>query len=220
MDAKSIKWIGHAGFFIECGPLILAIDPFRVESKPEKLADIVLVTHPHFDHCSREDIIKVAKRDATIIAPKGCIEGDAGLRVEISKPGFKKDFEGLSIEAVPAYNTKPERLSYHPRSNGWVGYVVGYNGARLYHAGDTDAIPEMAALGEIEYALLPIGGTYTMDVEEAIGAAKTIGARHTVPMHYKNLLGKEGSKAVESKFRSEVEGALIMPEIQKPTYSF
>ncbi|MCL5434274.1 MAG: MBL fold metallo-hydrolase [Candidatus Marsarchaeota archaeon] len=220
MDAESIKWIGHASFIVECGSQVLAIDPFRIEATPEKGADIVLVTHPHFDHCSKDDIRKVAGRDAVIVAPQGCIEEDAGFKVEISRPGFKKAFGEVVVKAVPAYNIKPERLSYHPKAKGWVGYVIEYKGSRLYHAGDTDAIPEMKELGEMDYALLPIGGTYTMGVDEAIKAAETIAAKHAVPMHYKNLLGKEGSEAAESKFTSKVEGALVMSEIQKPTYSF
>jgi L-ascorbate metabolism protein UlaG (beta-lactamase superfamily) len=101
-----------------------------------------------------------------------------------------------------------------------VGYIIDVGGMRIYHAGDTDYIPEMKGLKDIHAALLPVGGTYTMDVAEAIEAAKAIAPKFFVPMHYKNLLGKEGSRVAEEQIRKGVGSALIMKEVQEPTYAF
>ncbi|MEM3827206.1 MAG: MBL fold metallo-hydrolase, partial [Candidatus Micrarchaeaceae archaeon] len=115
---------------------------------------------------------------------------------------------------------KSERLSFHPKSNKWVGYVIEAEGERIYHAGDTDAIPEMKELHGIDYALLPVGGTYTMTAEEAVEATRYIKPRHVVPMHYKNLLGRDGAEKAEQILRSKLDNVVTLKEVQEPTYSF
>ncbi len=136
------------------------------------------------------------------------------------KPGFTDEFRGIGIGTVPAYNYREERRNFHPKENGWIGWIVDVNGYRIYHAGDTDFIDEMKGLGNIGASLLPIGGHYVMTVDEAIEAAKVINAQKAVPMHYKALLGKEGSERAEEKFRKNLKNAAVMKEIQEPMYSF
>ncbi|MGC8622670.1 MAG: MBL fold metallo-hydrolase [Candidatus Micrarchaeia archaeon] len=218
--SKKLFWIGHASFYLKSGGYTIYIDPFRVSDKIAKTekADLILVTHAHFDHFSKEDIEKISKEGTKIIASTQTLE--ASDNVQIATPGFKSSFHGIEIEAVPAYNIKSERLSFHPKSNRWVGYVLEAEGERIYHAGDTDAIPEMKSLEGIDYALLPIGGTYTMDVQEAIEAAGYINPKHVIPMHYKNLLGEEGSKKAEQMLKAGLDNVLDLKEVQKPTYSF
>ncbi|HVC58285.1 MAG TPA: MBL fold metallo-hydrolase [Candidatus Acidoferrales bacterium] len=219
---KSLFWIGHGSFYIKSGGKTIVIDPFKITEKMKEKADILLITHGHFDHCNDEDVRRVVKEGTRIISAEGCDAVNGYKNVTIAKPGFKHMIDGIEIEAVPAYNTDPKKQGYHPKSRNWVGYVIRIPGMVVYHAGDTDFIPEMAELkGKgIDVALLPVGGTYTMGLEEAIRAAEAIGARHTVPMHFKNLLGKEGSELAIREFKVRVKGALILEEVQEPTYGF
>ncbi len=213
-------WVGHACFYVKANGLNIFIDPFRVPTQLKEKADLLLITHAHFDHCNKDDIEKVVKKDTVMISSQGCLEEKGYKDVITSKPGFRYDFKGIRIEAVPAYNIVEERLNYHPKANNWVGYVLDINGTRIYHAGDTDFIKEMRDLKGLDAALLPIGGTYVMSVDEAIDAGREINAKSTVPMHYKNLLGRQGSMIAEEKFKNGLKSALIMKEIAEPTYSF
>jgi len=217
--AKSLFWTGHAGFYLKTKEGIIYIDPYMVSGVKEK-ADLILITHAHFDHCSKKDIDKVIKSTTKIIAAPQCLSKKDYGNLEIAEPGFKSSFKNATVEAVPAYNIKSDRLSFHPRSNRWVGYVISFDGAKIYHAGDTDFINEMKALKDLDLALLPMGGTYTMDVNEAIGAANSIDSKHVAPMHYKNLLGRSGSELAEKRFMSGAQNALILKEVAEPSFSF
>jgi L-ascorbate metabolism protein UlaG (beta-lactamase superfamily) len=192
-----IHWLGHASFKIEKGQKIF-IDPFQLRV-PEKDADVILITHDHFDHCSIDDIRKLANQQAVIIAAKMCRAKIDNLKSEVAKiiyfmPGDKIKVNNASIEAVPAYNVNKFRapgVVFHPKEMGYVGYVIEIDKIRIYHAGDTDFIPEMNNLGRIDIAMLPIGGTYTMNVEEAVEAVKAIKPKYTIPMHYGSIVGSE-----------------------------
>ncbi len=220
MDIKrDLHWIGHASFYLDYEDKHIFIDPFSIRAENVPKADLVLITHAHFDHCSKKDIDKVIKPGTEIIAAPGCLKGGEYKHITVAKPGFKESAIGIGIEAIPAYNNVDGRLSFHPRSNDWVGYIITVGGKRLYHAGDTDYIEEMNSLSGIHAALLPIGGKYTMNVDEAIMAAKAIGADITIPMHYKHLLGREGSADAEKKFAAEVGSAMVMKEVQEADYS-
>lgn len=181
----NICWLGHASFVID-EDVVIYVDPYRLEGRSGlKPADIILITHSHFDHCSKKDIDKIRKKDTVIIAPADCkpeIEG----QVSALEPGKRKEIKGVSIEAVPAYNIGKE---FHPREKGWVGYIMTIKGTRIYHAGDTDLIPEMESI-EADIALLPVGGTYTMDAEQAADAAKKIKPMIAIPMHYGSVVGR------------------------------
>lgn len=213
-------WLGHASFYIETGSYTIFIDPFRVPGTLRERADLILVTHAHFDHCSKDDINKVMKKETRIIAAPGCLSANEYKNLTVAEPGFKSSLHGINIEAVPAYNIRSERLQFHPKANRWVGYVVDANGMRIYHAGDTDLVPEMRNLSGIYAALLPVGGTYTMAPDEAVEAASVIKPKFFVPMHYKNILGREGSKNAEERLMKELDNCHIMKEVQEPSYSF
>ena len=130
-----LEWLGHAGFRITDG-VVLYIDPYDIAGG--SVADIILVTHPHFDHCSAKDIEKVRKEDTVVVCTSDCnVPGDA----RIVAPGDCLDIKGVEITAVPAYNIDK---TFHPRDAGFVGYVVTVGGKKIYHAGDTDLIPEMS----------------------------------------------------------------------------
>lgn len=172
-----LTWTGQSGVRIKSG-IVVHIDPYKV-ARPEK-ADLILITHAHRDHYSVDDI-KAIKKDGTVLVVPRDLE-KCGLTAEVKaiEPGQVLEIKGIKIGAVPAYNTNK---SYHPQANKWLGYVLEIDGITVYHAGDTDQIPEMKDLSGVDIALLPVGGTYTMDPAEAAEAAKVIRAGLTIPMH-------------------------------------
>ncbi len=210
---KTLFWIGHASFYIKLDGYNIFIDPFQVGPSIKEKADLVLITHAHSDHWSKDDLKKVMKPDAEIMCPQGCMNEDNYKNFRIIAPGFGDKFRGVELRTIPAYNTKKERLMFHPKENNWVGWIVNVNGFSIYHAGDTDFITEMKELKNIGASLLPMGGHYVMDVDEAMMAAKAIGAQYAIPMHYKMLLGKDGTAAAEEKWR-KLGNAMIMKEVQ------
>jgi len=217
MEFDFLKWIGHASFMIE-GEKRIYIDPFKL-SKSFGDADIIFITHSHFDHLSIDDIRKVATKETIVVAPTEAKSKLASFNTFLAEPMKKYNLNGVEFETVNAYNVKKERLNFHPKQNNWLGYIINAGGKRIYHAGDTDFIDEMKSI-KCDLALLPIGGTYTMNVEEAIEAAKAIDAKYFAPMHYKALLGREGSKEAEDKFKKGVKNSILLKEVQEPSYSF
>ncbi|HTY44090.1 MAG TPA: MBL fold metallo-hydrolase [Patescibacteria group bacterium] len=191
-----LKWLGHSSFMIKNSKVIY-IDPFKISEGREK-ADIILITHDHFDHCSVEDMEKIIKEGTKIFAPADCQSKIAKFKTpvdaEIVEPDREFSYGNIKIDTIPAYNIDK---SFHPKEEGWVGYVVKMNDVLVYHAGDTDVIPEMQKLtgykqpGKIFIALLPIGGRFTMTAEEAAEAAKIIKPSLAIPMHFGNIIGTE-----------------------------
>ncbi len=193
----SASLLAHDSVMIVSGGKTIYIDPYRIsESSPK--ADLILVTHEHYDHCDPDVIRQLSDEDTKIVAAKGCaskIENDVTETVA----GDSMTVDDISIRAVEAYNIgKP----YHPKGLG-VGYIIKVNDVKIYHAGDTDRIPEMKMLKDenIDIAFLPAGGTYTMDVKEASDAAADIMPKVAVPMHYGVVTGTE---ADTEKFRALV----------------
>jgi len=193
------------------GPKTVVIDPFKVDDLPK--ADLVLITHDHYDHLSLEDLAKaVDPGKTTIIAAQACGEklGDvAAKKIELVEPGDQKIVDGINIHAVPAYNTnkfKAPGQPFHPKEAGYVGFVVTINGTNFYHTGDTDFIDEMKALGPIDVMFVPVSGTYVMTAEEAAEAVAAIKPKIAVPMHYGAIVG---SDADATKFKSLVKNCRV-----------
>lgn len=193
----NIHWFGHDTFKI-VGEKIIYTDPFKVKKKD--LADIILITHEHFDHCSTDDIKKVQGPKTVIVAPRDCIKKFSG-NTKAVKPGDSINVEGIDIEVVPAYNTNKQ---FHTKDKGWVGYIFTLNGQRIYLAGDTDHIPEMKTF-RADIALLPVSGTYVMTPEEAVQAALDIKPRIAIPMHYGSIVG---SKSDAQRFADGLKGKI------------
>ena len=175
--AENIFWLGHDSFRLK-GEKVVYIDPWKLAAGAEK-ADVVLVTHDHSDHLSQDDIAKISQADTVVVAPQ-VVASKLGSKPIVVKPGDKIIAAGVSIEVVPAYNTNKK---FHPKSAGHVGYIVTLSGKRIYHAGDTDLIPEMTQV-QCDIALLPVSGTYVMTATEAAEAANTIKPALAIPMHY------------------------------------
>jgi len=184
-----IKWLGHDGFEIATDEVTLMIDPFQVEG--DRQADIILVTHPHYDHCSVDDIARLKKPSTVIVTEPESAEklSAANLAgdIRIVKPGDSLTVSGIPIEVVAAYNVDKH---FHPKEKNWLGFIVTMDGVRVYHAGDTDMIPEMNGLS-VDIALLPVSGTYVMTADEAVAAAKRIKPKTAIPMHYDSIVGSE-----------------------------
>jgi L-ascorbate metabolism protein UlaG (beta-lactamase superfamily) len=167
-------------------------------SDPSKKADLILVTHSHSDHCDPAKIEKFRKKGALVMAPEDCASEINGGFKKL-KPGEVAIVDNIKVEALHAYNIKRFRSSgipYHPKGYG-VGYLIIIDGKRIYHAGDSDFIPEMKKVGPVDVALLPIGNTYTMNVAEAAEAAIAIQPRIVIPMHRLNANPEDFKKRVE-----------------------
>jgi L-ascorbate metabolism protein UlaG (beta-lactamase superfamily) len=177
-----LHWLGHDCFRIEWEGVTIYIDPYRIKGGPP--ADLILITHDHFDHCSPEDITRIQKADTIFVTVASAAVNLKG-QVEIVKPGDEVTLKGVRIQAVPAYNTNKFRSPgnpFHPKEKGYVGFVLTLGERRIYHTGDSDHIPEMADI-ETDVALLPVSGIYVMTAEEAAEAAKTIQPKVAIPMH-------------------------------------
>jgi L-ascorbate metabolism protein UlaG (beta-lactamase superfamily) len=201
IEGLEITWLKHDAFLLKGDGIVVAIDPYELRSVPEK-ADLVLVTHDHFDHCDPNSVRLVAKPDAVIVAPQNAAS-KLGKNVRVVKAGDVLTEKGVTIKVVPAYNVRPERQRFHPKNYGGVGYLITLAGKTVYHPGDTDLIPEMDNLGQVDIALLPVSGTYVMDAQEAAEAVKRIKPTHVIPMHYGSIVG---SKADAEKFAQLVAG--------------
>ncbi|MBR1478690.1 MAG: MBL fold metallo-hydrolase [Lachnospiraceae bacterium] len=169
---------------------MIYVDPLGINDDVHD-ADYILITHDHYDHFSPEDIEKVAKSDSILIVPEkmqGKAQEVAGAvgRIETVKPGVYREMNGLELETVPAYNILK---AFHPKSAGWVGYILRIDGQRIYIAGDTDATKEAKEV-KCDIALVPIGGTYTMDAKKAAELVNTLRPNVAIPVHYGSIVGK------------------------------
>jgi len=212
-----LKWLGHSSFLINVRNALVHNDgisdhpknllkntqsffgnskniyidpcniPFAIASEK---ADIMLITHSHHDHCSIKDMQSIVK-DGTIIVCPANVQSKIGklnkkIDIKILEPWQELELEGIKIKAVPAYNINKK---FHEKAEQWNGYIIELDGNRVYHAGDTDLIPEMSNLGKIDVALLPVGGGYTMNAQEAARATIFIKPRIAIPMHYGTIIG-------------------------------
>ena len=198
-----IDWLGHDGFKITRAGLNIYIDPYQIKDNDK--ADIVLITHGHYDHCSVEDISKLIKENTTVIVTADCISNVGRfkkIKLKVVEPGSELDVEGIKIQTIPAYNTNKFRSPgqvFHDKRESWVGYILTLGKIKVYHSGDTDFIPEMKTLNNIDIALVPVSGTYVMTPKEAAEAVNYIRPKVAIPMHYGNLVGsKEDAETFKS----------------------
>ncbi len=170
---------------LEAAGTVVYIDPYQI-SEARKDANLILITHDHYDHCDPESVDKLKSENTVVIFPESCASKMQGKTI---KPGEVMNVNGISVIAVNAYNTA--RFYGHKKGQ-CVGYVVSIGGKKIYHAGDTDRIPEMKQLGDISMAFLPVGGTYTMTAEEAAAAVnEDIRPEIAIPMHYGTVVGSD-----------------------------
>jgi len=181
--AESIQWFGQASIKIQQSGKTIYIDPYNLKV-PDR-ADAIFITHPHFDHFSESDIKKIATPNTVIFCPAEVKERAVSLGVDkvyTVVPGFESEWKGICIQTVPAYNVV--KTDKHPKTSNWVGYVLTLGHVKVYHAGDTERIPEMKSIS-CDIILLPLGQTYTMNsVDEAVNAVLDTKATVAIPIHY------------------------------------
>jgi L-ascorbate metabolism protein UlaG (beta-lactamase superfamily) len=193
-----ITWLGHAAFKVKThSGIIIYLDPYQIKKGEEK-ADIIVSTHSHGDHFDSSSIEKLMKDDTIVIGPESIASSLQKFNGTALKLGDTFDYKDLSIELVPAYNIKKPN---HPKRNRWAGIIVTSEDKRIYHAGDTERIPEMKDLANrnITVAMMPCGGTYTMDFDEATDSIIDVKPKIAIPMHnwgkdltkFKDLLEKK-----------------------------
>ena len=207
MNCDQIQVNSQSSIRIE-GSKTVYFDPFQIRGEAHD-ADVICVTHSHYDHFDPDSIEKIMKADTVLVAPASM---SADLKkiaqakeIQLVSPGDEIRIGELAVSAVPAFNKlKP----FHPKHNKWVGYILSMDGTRYYVAGDTDAVKELQAVS-CDVALVPIGGTYTMSAKEAAGLINAIKPAAAVPTHYGSIVGKPED---ESEFRK-----LVSPEIRVVT---
>jgi L-ascorbate metabolism protein UlaG (beta-lactamase superfamily) len=178
---ERFTWFRQSAIRYAGDGLTIYLDPWGTGSG-DPPADLILITHAHFDHLQPHEVERLSTPGTKLVAPRDVANGLSGDVTAVS-PGESLEVSGVRIETVPAYNIAEERLDMNPKANAWVGYVLELDGRRYYHAGDTDALPELESLAT-DVAMVPIGGTYTMDYREAAGFVKALRPQVAVPMHF------------------------------------
>jgi len=208
---ESVTWFRNSAFRWQGEGLTLYLDPWGITDPTP--ADIILITHAHYDHLAPDDIEKIRTSRTKIVGPADVAEELSG-DVTVVAPGDDVEVAGVKAQCVPAYNIAEERLDFHPDRNRWVGYILDLAGTVYYHAGDTDHIPELEAVRS-DVAFLPVGGTFTMDPQQAAGLAKAMSPGLAVPMHYGFVAG---SPADGPAFRDAASPVQV--EVMEPTNPF
>ena len=207
---ENIEVLCHSSIKINKGKVIY-IDPFKI-NKDYKDADIIFITHDHYDHYSEEDIDKIRKENTIIVAPEELItkllnKGFQKDCIITVKPNKKYQVEGIEFETIPAYNINKQ---FHPKENEWVGYIIKLNGIKYYIAGDTDITEENKKV-KCDVAFVPVGGTYTMDAKEAATLVNEIKPKIAVPIHYGSIVGtKEDAINFLKLLNPEIESKILI----------
>jgi L-ascorbate metabolism protein UlaG (beta-lactamase superfamily) len=200
---NKLHWLGHAAFRLD-GEMVIYFDPFELKGGPK--ADLILVSHDHYDHYSPDDMNKIRK-EGTIILTNGSTKEKIGAGAVALKAGDTWKSKGVEVRAVPAYNPHKQ---FHVKEAGGLGFIVTIEGVNIYHTGDSDFIPEMNQI-ETDIALIPVSGTYVMDATEGVQAALAIRPQIAIPMHYGSFIGTLDDA---QKFKKMLEGkveVVILP---------
>lgn len=201
---ENIKWLGHSTVKL-LGEKIIYIDPFRIQENYND-ADIIFITHSHYDHFSEEDIKKCINDNTTIVVTNDLYDKTLSLGFKVKNiisvmPNNNYEIENITFSTVPAYNINKQ---FHPKSNNWVGYIINTNNTSYYIAGDTD-ITDEAKQVKCDIAFLPVGGTYTMTYSEASQLANIIEPKLVIPIHYGSIVG---TKEDALKFKENIKASI------------
>ena len=201
-----IEVLCHSSIRIQGENKIIYLDPFRIKDETRD-ADIVFITHSHYDHFLEEDIKKVKNDNTKIVVTDDLIDRAIKLgfkeeNIIIVEPNNLYKVANIDIETIPAYNINKK---FHPKENNWVGYILNLEGERIYVAGDTDITEENKNI-ECDIALIPVGGTYTMDYKEAAELVNIIKPKTVIPIHYAELVGvKEDATKFSELVSSDIQ---------------
>jgi L-ascorbate metabolism protein UlaG (beta-lactamase superfamily) len=209
---EPITWFRQSALRWTDGERTVYLDPWGTKAD-DAPADLILITHAHQDHFQPDEIARLRGKEAKIVAPHD-VAAELSGDVTPVMPGESHEVAGVRFTTVPAYNTREEALDFHPKVNRWVGYVVELGGHTYYHAGDTDHAPELDDV-KADVAFLPVGGHFTMDVDQAAGLAKSISPRIAVPFHYGFVVG---SASDGERFRAAADPVTV--EILTPRDDF
>ncbi|MDR1045801.1 MAG: MBL fold metallo-hydrolase [Candidatus Adiutrix sp.] len=199
VNSSNIIWQGHDSVRL-AGRRVVYFDPWEVQGPP---ADLILITHDHFDHLDVPTVKALSEARTQIVTEASSAarlrESGVENNITVMEPGDEIEVLGVGVRAVPAYNLDKD---FHPRARNNLGFIVNLDGLSVYHAGDSDFIPEMKDI-RVQVALLPVSGTYVMTWEEAVQAALAIGPELAIPMHYGKIVG---DPAMAEKFAARLKG--------------
>ena len=207
---ENVEVLCHSSIKIQ-NKNIIYIDPFKIE-KNYNDADLIFITHDHYDHYSEEDIDKVINKDTIIIVPDGLLtkllkKGIDKDRIFEVQPNNEYKINEVSFKTVPAYNINKK---FHPKENGWVGYIINLDSTKYYIAGDTDITEENQKVN-CDIAFVPVGGTYTMDYIEAVSLVNKIEPKIAIPIHYGSIVGTKQDAANFIKLLNQnIKGIILM----------
>jgi L-ascorbate metabolism protein UlaG (beta-lactamase superfamily) len=215
-EGINFRWLGHDGFIITSKEgTSVCLDPFQVKGD-YKPVDVLISTHEHFDHCNVEDMQKVVNSDTEVIGIPMAEDNLSKLdckKIHYVKPGETLTLKSIRFEFVPAYNVnkfRSPKVPFHPKEDEKIGVIIVMDSHRIYHAGDTDCIPEMADFRP-DIALIPVSGTYVMTAEEAIEAANILQPRLIIPMHFGAIVG---DSSMAEKLKQSVSMPVEIPRIE------